>query len=308
MPLRIVFGDITKLKVDAIVNAANSKLAPGGGVCGAIFKAAGYNKLKDACEKIGHCETGSAVITSGFNLESEYIIHAVGPVYSGFREDELLLSSAYKSSLALGIDHGINSIAFPLISSGIYGYPLSDAYRVAVETIYEFLQDYELDVYMVIFNKNFETFTDTSTIEAIKEKLLEMESSKEEILSKRITIEGEIVEKSTTDLQSLLNSKSSSEIFETIKDFTNLPVKSNLNSKRLREIFSGSTPTRNEILSIAYGANLNRNDTYDLLDAFDEYLSPFKRRDVVLDFLLEKNYRVIDINDILIYFSEEILN
>jgi O-acetyl-ADP-ribose deacetylase (regulator of RNase III) len=123
MPLRIIRDDITRVKADAIVNAANSRLLAGGGVCGAIFAAAGETELSQACQAIGHCPTGQAVITPGFQLPAKFIIHAVGPVWLGGRHGEReLLASCYRASLELALAHRLRSIAFPLISTGIYGY------------------------------------------------------------------------------------------------------------------------------------------------------------------------------------------
>ncbi len=139
MPERIaVFdGDITGLAVDAIVNAANERLAPGGGVCGAIHRAAGP-RLAEACAAIGHCPTGEARLTPGFELKARYVIHAVGPVWhgGGQGEDELL-AGCYRNSLDLAAQHGIRSIAFPGISTGIYGYPLERATRIAIAAVRE---------------------------------------------------------------------------------------------------------------------------------------------------------------------------
>lgn len=128
-------ADITTLDCDAIVNAANSSLAPGGGVCGAIHRAAGP-ELARACAEIGGCPTGEARLTPGFRLHARYVIHAVGPVWQGgaARERELL-ASAYRSSMRLARDHGIRSIAFPAISTGIYGFPLELATPIAVDTV-----------------------------------------------------------------------------------------------------------------------------------------------------------------------------
>ena len=121
---------ITGLQVDAIVNAANSRLMNGGGVCGAIFQAAGAYELQAACNKIGKCNTGNAVITPGFKLPAKYVIHAVGPIWNGGAYNEAqLLYSAYKQSLKVAKENGIHSIAFPLISAGIYGYPKDEAWR-----------------------------------------------------------------------------------------------------------------------------------------------------------------------------------
>ena len=124
---------ITSLTTDAIVNAANEGLWAGGGVCGAIFRSAGHDKLQAACDAIGHCDTGSAVITPGFNLPAKYIIHAVGPVWRGGNNGEPeLLYGAYKSSLMLALENGCHSIGFPLISAGFFGYPKDKAWRKAI--------------------------------------------------------------------------------------------------------------------------------------------------------------------------------
>ena len=154
MPLHLVRNDITKMKVDAIVNAANSALQRGGGVCGAIFAAAGARELQEACNKIGGCKVGEAVITPGFRLPAKYIIHTVGPVWQGGKANEpQLLRNCYINSLTLALEHKCESIAFPLISSGIYGYPKEQALQVAISAIREFLQDNELNVYLVLFDK-----------------------------------------------------------------------------------------------------------------------------------------------------------
>lgn len=156
MPFTIVRQDITKMKVDAIVNAANTELLMGGGVCGAIFHAAGAGQLQEACNKLAPIKTGQAVITPGFKLPAKYIIHTAGPIY---RQDdaekcEALLRSAYRESLALAKQRQCESIAFPLISSGIYGYPKSEALKVATKTLEEFLETHDMDVYLAVFDKN----------------------------------------------------------------------------------------------------------------------------------------------------------
>lgn len=152
MPFEVIYGDITRVNADAIVNAANTHLLPGGGVCGAIFDAAGYEPLSRACAAIGGCPTGSAVITPGFKLPAKYIVHAVGPIwYGGDRGEEAALRGCYRTALELARDNGCSSIAFPLISAGIYGYPKEEARRVAEETIREFLAEHDMTVYLVLF-------------------------------------------------------------------------------------------------------------------------------------------------------------
>lgn len=137
MELKAIVADITALDTDAIVNAANESLAPGGGVCGAIHRAAGA-ELSRACAAIGGCPTGEARITPGFRLPAKFVIHAVGPIWRGGGEGEAeLLASAYRSAMLLAAEHGIRSIAFPAISTGIYGYPLELATPIAVHAVRE---------------------------------------------------------------------------------------------------------------------------------------------------------------------------
>ena len=140
MPFTIVQGDIAKMDVDAVVNAANEGLREGGGVCGAIFAGAGAARMRRACDQIGHCPTGSAVLTSGFSLPARLVVHAVGPVWrgGGFGE-ERLLRQTYRSALSLACAAGARSVAFPLISAGVYGYPQAAALRVATDEIRRFL-------------------------------------------------------------------------------------------------------------------------------------------------------------------------
>lgn len=156
MPLQIVRNNIVHMDVDAVVNAANSRLRMGSGVCGAIFDAAGPFELQHACDAIGHCPTGSAVITPGFRLKAKYVIHAVGPVWQGGAyNEETLLRSAYTESLKRARENGCKSIAFPLISSGVYGYPKDQALQVALSAIQDDLMHNEdLEVYLVVFDRN----------------------------------------------------------------------------------------------------------------------------------------------------------
>ena len=141
--MRVVEGDITKLDVDAIVNAANEMLAPGGGVCGAIHRAAGPG-LAEECRRIGRCATGDARITAGYDLPARYVIHAVGPRWhGGGRGEDELLASAYRRALELAGERGLESIAFPAISTGVYGFPPERAAPIAVRTVAEFLSTNE---------------------------------------------------------------------------------------------------------------------------------------------------------------------
>ena len=152
MSIKAVKADITKLQTDAIVNAANNTLLGGGGVDGAIHRAAGLQLLAE-CRTLNGCETGQAKITKGYNLPAKYVIHTVGPVwYGGEQGEPQLLADAYRNSLKLAEEHNLKSIAFPAISTGVYGYPTEEAAHIAIDTIREFLKEYDMEVVLTAFS------------------------------------------------------------------------------------------------------------------------------------------------------------
>ncbi|MDO4976219.1 MAG: macro domain-containing protein [Eubacteriales bacterium] len=147
---------VTDLALDAIVNAANEGLWEGGGVCGAIFRAAGSKELTKACQAIGHCDTGNAVITPGFRLPAKYVIHAVGPVWRGGNcKEAKLLYQAYRNALRVAKDNNCHSIGFPLISSGIFGYPLEGAWKEAINACKDFIvknETYDIEITFAVLD------------------------------------------------------------------------------------------------------------------------------------------------------------
>jgi O-acetyl-ADP-ribose deacetylase (regulator of RNase III) len=160
--IEILQGDITRLDVDAIVNAANTSLLGGGGVDGAIHRAAGPELLEE-CRAVGGCPTGEARITGGYDLPARNVIHTVGPVYSGKAEDSRLLSQCYSNSLHLAVKHHLTSIAFPAISCGVYGYPVKEACKIAMDVTFSFIRDntsIAKVMFIVFSSENFEIYSE----------------------------------------------------------------------------------------------------------------------------------------------------
>lgn len=302
MPLEIICNDITKMRVDAIVNAANSRLQQGGGVCGAIFDAAGADKLRDECNRIGYCPVGSAVITDGYALPAKHIIHTVGPVWQGGGyNEEKLLSSCYTNSLELALKHGLSSIAFPLISSGIFGYPKDEALRVAVSAIGSFLLKYDMMVYIVIFDRAAYKISD-KLFKPIKAYIDEKYAEKHTSRINPDDVGNRIGESFTEMLLRLIDEsgKADPEVYKraNLDRELFLKISSNLKYK----------PGKNTALALAVALELDLDRTADLLRRAGYALSPGSRFDLIVEyFIREGNYNIFEINEALFAFDESLL-
>lgn len=319
MPLEIVRNDITKMNVDAIVNAANPQLKMGGGVCGAIFKAAGSQKLQQACDEIGYCPVGQAVITEGFHLPANYIIHTPGPIWEGgsHREAELL-KDTYKNSLELAKRHQCESIAFPLISTGIYGYPKEEALQIAVSTISQFLMKSDMQVYLVVFDKK--SF-------GLSQKLF---ASINEFIDEHYVVEAEItfyrrieenMEKAEPILhQSLievindLEESFSDRLLRFIDEKGMTDVETYKRANIDRRLFSkirneeGYTPKKKTVIAFAIALKLNVDETNELLSSAGYTLSRSSKFDVIIEYFInEGSHSIHEINEALFSFDQPLL-
>ena len=340
MPFTIVRQDITKMKVDAIVNAANTDLQMGGGVCGAIFKAAGAAQLQAACDKLAPIKTGEAVITPGFNLPAKFVIHAAGPVYryQNAEQSEKLLRSAYMESLRLAIENNCESIAFPLISSGIYGYPKDEALQVATAAIQDFLINNDIDITLVVFDKSAftvsrelldavesyidEHYVDTHQIK--RRKLLDVERQAISEADERANIFNEpLLEEILApigapapldDLVGNLDEPFSQMLLRLIdaKGMTDVEVykRANLDRKLFSKIRSnkGYMPSKRTAIALAVALKLSLDETDDLLERAGYALSHAVKFDVIVEyFIANGKYDVFAINEVLFEYDQPLL-
>lgn len=335
MPFEIIRQDITRMHTDAIVNAANSALSPGGGVCGAIFRAAGLLKLTGACMKLGSCETGSAVITPGFNLPAKYVIHAVGPKWKGGqRGEEALLAGAYLSSLRLAQEHECQSIAFPLISSGIYGYPKDQALAVAVGAIRTFLEHNDMQVYLVLFDRDsltagqsrfsqLRSFIDDRYVDAhyIPRERSEArfampmaESLEESAYMPSAAPVMAAPKRSLSDLLNRMDETFSRMLLRLIdeKGMTDVEVykRANLDRKLFSKLRKdGYNPSKPTVLALAIALELNLDQTKDFLARAGFALSPSSKFDVIIEYYITNGiYDIYEINEALFAFDQRLLS
>lgn len=330
MPLTIIREDITRMAVDAIVNAANKDLQMGGGVCGAIFKAAGAEALQAACNKVSPIQMGKAAITPGFSLPAKYVIHAAGPVYRRWDKEEsrALLCSAYQESLRLAEEHGCKSIAFPLISSGIYGYPKDEALEVARTAIEEFLKDHEMEVFLTVFDKSsfqiskallgdVEHYIDQHFVETRQAKqhlLLQVEKEALGQALPMMAVAGAAPSQGLDDLVKNLDEPFSDTLLKLIdqKGKTDVEVykRANIDRKLFSKIRTGKgyTPKKPTILALAIALELTLEETDDLLERAGYALSHASKFDVIVEyFIVNKKYNIFEMNEVLFQYDQPLL-
>ncbi|MBR6676715.1 MAG: O-acetyl-ADP-ribose deacetylase [Clostridia bacterium] len=335
MPFEIVRNDITRMAVDAIVNAANASLLGGGGVDGAIHRAAGPELLKE-CKALGGCKTGAAKITRGYKLPAKYIIHTVGPVYRDGKSGESeLLRSCYSESLALAKAYSCESVAFPLISAGAYGYPKAEALRIAVDTITEFLSANDMTVYMVVFDRasfdiGEELYRD------IAEYIDDRYEKKHRILRQGRDICGEAQARSFAsfapkaafeedsapmvaggafdDLSFELDESFSQMLLRKIdeKGMTDAQCykKANIDRKLFSKIRSDVNykPSKPTAIAFAIALELPLWETEELLKKAGFALSHSNKFDIIIEYFIKKgNYSIFAINEALFAFDQSLL-
>jgi len=331
MPLTIVRNDITKMHVDAIVNAANTALQMGGGVCGAIFEAAGEEKLKSACSRLAPIQTGTAVITPGFNLPAKYVIHAAGPVYrDGRYGEEAQLRSCYTNSLDLAQKNGCESIAFPLISSGIYGYPKDEALAVATSAIGAWLLKNDMDVSIVVFDKTafalsrkllseVKAFIDENYVGRYDEarrrrKLLDVENNAFEAVQ-HVELKMAIPRDGTLgDVIGHLDEPFSTTLFRLVdaKGKTDAEVykRANFDRRLFSKIRTDKDyrPSKKTILAFAVALELTLAETTDLLERAGLALSRSMLFDVIVEYFITRGkYDIFEINNVLYEHDQPVL-
>ena len=321
MPFKIIRNDITQMKVDAIVNAANTDLAPGGGVCGAIFKAAGYDALAAECAKIGHCDTGKAVCTKGYKLPSKYIIHTPGPIYfDGRHGEEELLRSCYKSSLELAKAKRVKSVAFPLISAGIYGYPKAEALKVATNAVMDFLAENEMEIYLVVYDKS--AFEISSKLFAgVEEFIRHAEIDERRRLNNREAAEAyammDAALPTVGNIDEMLRhmDASFSEYLLTLIDKsgkTDAQVykKANIDRKLFSKIRGNPQykPSKPTAVAFALALELDLEGARDLIGRAGYALSRSSKFDIIIEyFITNKSYDIFEINEVLFAFDQPLI-
>ena len=339
MPLEIVRNDITKMKVDVIVNAANESLLGGGGVDGAIHRAAGAGLLAE-CKILGGCKTGKAKITGGYNLPAKHVIHTVGPIYNdGEHGEKALLESCYRESLSLAKENNCETVAFPLISSGVYGYPKDQAIKVAIDVISDFLLENEMTVYIVIFDKaaykiSEKLFSDIA--EYIDDNYVDEHTdySRERIRMNALPpmAPRKRRKKSDDDFLEMCDCKAmlaeddlDAKLQQIDESFSQMLLrkidekgmtdaecykKANIDRKLFSKIRSDVNykPSKPTALAFAISLELSLAETEDMLRKAGFALSHSNKFDIIIEYFISKgNYNIFEINEALFAFDQSLL-
>ncbi|MCK5811725.1 MAG: macro domain-containing protein [Clostridiales bacterium] len=340
MPLGIIRNDITKLNVDAIVNAANNELQMGGGVCGAIFNSAGEHDLQVECNGIGYCEVGQAVITRGYRLPAKHIIHTVGPVWYGGNNNELqLLSNCYTNSLLLAEKNHLQSIAFPLISSGIFGYPKDKALKAATSAIGDYLLNHDMMVYLVVYDSDSFVISEklyNSVTKYIDDNYIEEKESKamyKQMLNIDIHEEkkeySEEIRRSKKDITEILLARSKRNIEDVVEQLEDTfserllrlidekemdDVKTYKRANKDRKLFSKIRsnkfykPSKNTAIAFAIALQLSFDETNDLLETAGYILSRSSRFDLIVEYCIKNEiFNIHEVNETLYALEEKTL-
>jgi O-acetyl-ADP-ribose deacetylase (regulator of RNase III) len=333
------------MNTDAIVNAANSGLRRGSGVCGAIFEGANDPGLKEECDMLAPCKMGEAVITKGYNLNAKYIIHTVGPIWQGGNRNEgKILRNSYKNSLELAKKNDCKSISFPLISSGVYGYPKEEALNVAVSTIKEFIMDNDMEIQLVVYDKKSVSLGEELTKDLVHyiDKYYDEDLERRyKSCSKKIRLEDcqnvcysmEIPEEHLdNDVPDILMSHDESQsrtlpeiikrlgetftemLFRLIdeKGFNDVEVykRANIDRKLFSKIRNGNdyTPKKQTIIALAISLKLSLDEAKDLLGKAGYAFTNSRKSDVIMMYFFEKeNYDIFKINEALFSLGEQLL-
>lgn len=325
MPLEIIRNDITKMTVDAIVNAANETLLGGGGVDGAIHRAAGDGLLAE-CRTLGGCKTGEAKITGGYNLPAKYVIHTVGPIYrDGKRGEKALLESCYRESLALAKKYNCQTIAFPLISAGVYGYPKDQALRVAIDVVSEFLVENDMKVFIVIFDKasykigeklfaDIKEYIDDKYVDenAIlrSERLRRAKVDLSEIYKCPSVVAEDDLEMKLKQIDESFSQMLLRKIDEKGMTDAECYKKANIDRKLFSKIRSDVNykPSKTTAIAFAISLELSIEETEDMLKKAGFALSHSNKFDIIIEYFISKgNYNVFEINEALFAFDQSLL-
>ncbi|MDD6350267.1 O-acetyl-ADP-ribose deacetylase [Intestinibaculum porci] len=327
MPLQIVRNDITKMKVDAIVNAANTSLLGGGGVDGAIHRAAGP-KLLAECRKLNGCPTGDAKMTKGYRLKAKYIIHTVGPIYrDGHHQEEKLLRSCYQKSLALALEKDCDSIAFPLISAGAYGYPKDQALQIAIEEISHFLLEHDMMVYLVIFDlkafqisaklfAHIQSYIDDHYVISHSDAVSSLRRNRKALLDEPPVMEGTVyyealnLEDALKQMDESFSEMLMRKIDEAGMKDSECYKKANVDRKLFSKIRSHKNykPSKKTVLAFAIALELPLDETNDMLKKAGYALSHSNKFDIIVEyFIIHKHYDIYEINEALFAFDQPLL-